>query len=449
MLNDACAAPTFSVGEPGPNANIPREIQVANESMARNRPSGPTPLSKHLRQMRKFIINISPMLQREGKTITVVLATEGLPTDEHGNHNPAIVQQFVADLRALEGLPVWVVIRLCTDDEKVFDFYNTTDAQLKLPYDVLDDFFGEAMEVYLRNPWLTYGLPLHRFREMGLRVNVLDKIDEQALSLLEVRELCFLLFGPPQPLPDPTVDMQGFFNAIQSLMSREKQQWNPITKTVTPWIDLNRLYRTYVAPSAPVPPSQQPHQYATPPPPPQTYYSQPQQTNQHHPGATFSHSQRPPQFPSANTANGNQQQHHLSQPPKPSAMPSQVPPNSGTSSKQSLPSEQDLKRNILTQWALQPPQFTNLRPMNELLGNIQDTLPPANGLPPHEYFATFKPLSKDALTLQDNAVLKRAVRKMKFFLHPDKLPHDLTKEQKFCCRQLWDVIADAWEVAQK
>jgi hypothetical protein len=297
--------------------------------------------------------------------------------------------------------------------------------------------------VYLRNPWLTYGLPLHRFREMGLRVNVLDRIDEQALSLIEVRDLCFLLFAPPQPLPDPTVDMQGFFNAIQSLMSREKQQWNPITKTVSPWIDLNRLYRTYVTPSVPVPPSQQPHQYAIPPP--QTHYSQPQQTKPHHPGATFSNSQQPPQFPSANTANGNQQQPQENQPSQPSAMQSPLPPNSGTSSKQSPPSEQDLKRNILTQWALQPPQFTKLRPMNELLGNIQDTLPPANGLPPHEYFAAFKPLSKDALTLQDNAVLKRGMCTTMFTFLFHSIASMMCTEQRYCC--LLNVLSEYYYVA--
>ena len=45
----------------------------------------------------------------------------------------------------------------------------------------------------------------------------------------------------------------------------------------------------------------------------------------------------------------------------------------------------------------------------------------------------------------EEAVLKRAVRKTKFFLHPDKRPKDLTKEQTFLFNMLWDIVADAWE----
>jgi hypothetical protein len=37
------------------------------------------------------------------------------------------------------------------------------------------------------------------------------------------------------------------------------------------------------------------------------------------------------------------------------------------------------------------------------------------------------------------------MRKTKFFLHPDKLPKDLTNEQSFVCKMLWDIVADAWE----
>ena len=61
-------------------------------------------------------------------------------------------QDIVESLRMLEGLPVWVVIRLCTDEEDVVDFYNQLDELLELSIDVLDDFIGESEEVFEHNP---------------------------------------------------------------------------------------------------------------------------------------------------------------------------------------------------------------------------------------------------------------------------------------------------------
>ena len=45
----------------------------------------------------------------------------------------------------------------------------------------------------------------------------------------------------------------------------------------------------------------------------------------------------------------------------------------------------------------------------------------------------------------DEKKLEKMVKKLKFFLHPDKLPRDLDAEQAFMCKMLWDVIADADE----
>lgn len=57
---------------------------------------------------------------------------------------------------------VWVVIRLCTDEQPVVDFYNALDSVLELPLEVLDDHLNEAKECHQFNSWLNYALPLHR-----------------------------------------------------------------------------------------------------------------------------------------------------------------------------------------------------------------------------------------------------------------------------------------------
>ena len=52
----------------------------------------------------------------------------------------------------------------CTDDDSVIDYYSDFDMLLEQPIEVLDDFRSEAMEIYRVNPWLNYGLILHRSR---------------------------------------------------------------------------------------------------------------------------------------------------------------------------------------------------------------------------------------------------------------------------------------------
>lgn len=37
----------------------------------------------------------------------------------------------------------------------------------------------QAMEVYLHNPWLTYGVGLHRLREAGFAPEIMDDLDER------------------------------------------------------------------------------------------------------------------------------------------------------------------------------------------------------------------------------------------------------------------------------
>ena len=106
-------------------------------------------------------------LRQNGQKAVIVIATDGLPTETNVNGHEKNKELFVKAMRSLEGLPIWIVIRLCTDDEHVVNFYNDLDEQLELSLEVLDDFESEALEVYEHNKWLNYTLPIHRLREAG------------------------------------------------------------------------------------------------------------------------------------------------------------------------------------------------------------------------------------------------------------------------------------------
>ena len=51
-------------------------------------------------------------------------------------------------MRPLQQLPVWVVIRLCTNEDKMVEYWNNIDSAIELNMDVIDDPQGEAAEIY-------------------------------------------------------------------------------------------------------------------------------------------------------------------------------------------------------------------------------------------------------------------------------------------------------------
>jgi hypothetical protein len=141
-----------------------------------------------------------------------------------------------------------------------------------------------------------------------------------------------------------------------------------------------------------------------------------------------------------------QQPHHTAAGDKYAAMANQTEDNGQAAITR-------IKHDILIHWALQPPQLQMLRSVDVLITTIHKVFPPALGVPAHEYFEDFKPITRSEIAgpsgLPDDTKLKKAVRKLRFFLHPDRLPRDLNEEQKFMTKMLWDVTSDAWEEYQK
>jgi hypothetical protein len=231
--------------------DLDHEVAVAHSVMMNTQPSGFTPLARHIQEIRTDILT-DPSLQRlldgTGAKVAIVLATDGLPTDAYGYANSSARQQFVDALRSLVGLPVWIVVRLCTDEDDVVRFWNDLDQEVELSLEVLDDFAAEAKEVYEFNPWLNYCLPLHRMREMGFWSKVMDDLDEHPLSKTQLKDFMKILFGAAaviEMLPDPEDDWPKFCDRVAMLVQNEKKQWNPLSKRLEPLIDIKQLKRKY------------------------------------------------------------------------------------------------------------------------------------------------------------------------------------------------------------
>ncbi|KAL7522496.1 hypothetical protein ACHAWX_007197 [Stephanocyclus meneghinianus] len=411
-------------------------MQLIKRVMTLSNPSRHTqnPLACHITNIAAFISAEAQRLYSLNKHVTLVIFTQGLPTDQNGSVGPTVTHEFQQSLVSLFSLPVKIVFRLFTDDERAIDFYNSIDTK-STSIDVLDDYWGEALEVYLHNPWLTYGLGLHRLREVGLAWSILDAMDERPLSIDELYQFCncFLILGHHSQghLPHPRFSWTSFLQALSALLQSERMQWNPVLGRLTPWMDLVKMNAIYSGcnkiPCYPhlqyVRPPQQ--QTTLPTPPPNATGSTPF-SNSHQPKVTSS--SQPTQ---TDAFSKNESKSHVH----------------ASASHQPLDDHRDkpLKEQILLSWALQPPQYQKLYPLQRLLVTVPNNFARVET---HAYFDKWKPLSEEAFIGNGSELqilLKRAVRKAKFFLHPDKLPTDFSEQQMVLFKTLWDVINDSWE----
>ncbi|CAB9514636.1 expressed unknown protein [Seminavis robusta] len=248
MLNptgDPRVPQNFSVAEHGADA-IPEDINNATMAMLTCQPQGPTPLTDRLIEIREKIVPIASSLAKKGQKAIVVIATDGLPTDAYGG-SPEAARDFVNLLRSLQSYPVWLVIRLCTDDFETRTFYNSLDEELELPLEVLDDHAAEAKEVSRHNGWLNYGLPIHRTRELGYQHRLFDLLDERPLNKDEVKEFLGVLFGKSlfENAPDVHTDWRGFIKGVSRVVKNQQYQWNPKSQKMEPWVDVKKLDKMF------------------------------------------------------------------------------------------------------------------------------------------------------------------------------------------------------------
>jgi hypothetical protein len=137
------------------------------------------PLCARVREMIRQIEEYKPKIG-SGQKIVLFIATQGLPSD--GDIQEA--------LQPLNGSPVHLVVRLCSDDAELKSAWRSIRSGLNIKVDIISGLSVESSVP--KNKWLSYGEPLRQFREMGGSLGDVSftQIDEELLSFGEMKKLC-------------------------------------------------------------------------------------------------------------------------------------------------------------------------------------------------------------------------------------------------------------------
>jgi len=209
------------------------------ERLCKTRPSGSTPLCATIREIIADIRKKSAVLRAENKKVSVVIATDGESSDG----------QIAPVLRELSNLPcMCVIIRLCTDDSSIQEYWDKIDEIVELDLDVLDDLSGECEQINLKNPWLTYCEQLQRVREWGTSLKLFDFLDERRLALSEIGQFVNHISGSNSLLPDPFDNKEIFIDAIKHDVMDLSHVYNPVKKRHLSWIDFTMLDQESISP---------------------------------------------------------------------------------------------------------------------------------------------------------------------------------------------------------
>jgi hypothetical protein len=137
------------------------------------------PLCAKVREVVRQIEEYKPNIRSDQK-IVLFIATQGLPSD--GDVKEA--------LEPLNGSPVHLVVRLCSDDAELKNAWKKAQEALRFKVDIVG---GRSVKLIApENKWLSYGEPLRQFREMGGSLGDVSftQIDEGLLSFGEMKSLC-------------------------------------------------------------------------------------------------------------------------------------------------------------------------------------------------------------------------------------------------------------------
>ena len=146
----------------------------------RNMNGGATPLC---RTIKSIIDELST--ETLYQQVQIVLCTDGQPSDSIGGNSPNSSFEKLL-LKLVKDFNVKLVIRLCTDQEDVVEYWNKIDSDLELNLDIIDGYVSEVKEIELVNSIICYPQQIHQAREFGITDPLFDILDERELSSFQL-----------------------------------------------------------------------------------------------------------------------------------------------------------------------------------------------------------------------------------------------------------------------
>ena len=298
---------------------------------------------------------------------------------------------------------------------------------------------------------------IHRLREAGLGNSLWDLLDEKPFDLIEVRKFCvdFFLGNKELSLRSPNVDLSGFFEDLQNIVEKEKLIWNPLKNCLTPWIDVEKL-QLMTKRTASKSKSKGPTRRATLDDQSERPKVSPQRRDRAMNGNTSSdwkpNSHGNIRFDSfsvqtpgvgfrADQSPNHKPKRHYGRSASSDDVMAAALKQSSTSGPKDL-------EDTIKQWSRKAPDYTKLKPMEDILVGVPELFPPNNPfVESHEHFFKWKEFSADAFIGESGdelkALLKRASRKSKLFMHPDKIPNDCTPSQETLFKSMWEILQES------
>ena len=206
--------------------------------------------SKHICRLLHEVVNqvrwIEDILTITNKQALLIILTDGESTD--GN--------IIDALKPYEGLPVHIIVRLCTDEQTVVAYWRNLVAHVDVNITILTGVVNEATRVSHVNKWMAYGQHLQTAREFGI---ITEPPLTRELTCSEIQSLANMLLLPPETsFPNAETDWKGFVQAVRKHMEKRKKNntvpvaWCPLRKTTVPWIDVDALASHVPDPIRPV-----------------------------------------------------------------------------------------------------------------------------------------------------------------------------------------------------